>query len=48
MMAKIHDENIPQWEKDLIDDRLDFIKEHPEQLIPIEEFMAELDETSEF
>ncbi len=36
-------EDVPQWEKDLIDERLDFIKKHPEQLIPIEDFIAELD-----
>ncbi len=34
---------IPQWEKDLIDERLAFIKKHTEQLIPIEDFIAELD-----
>jgi hypothetical protein len=36
-------EDIPEWEKKLIDQRLDFIKQHPEQLIPIEDFLAELD-----
>ena len=36
-------EELPQWEKNLIDQRLDFIKRHPEQLIPIEDFIAELD-----
>lgn len=35
--------DIPDWEKNLIDQRLDFIKKHPEQLIPIEEFLTELD-----
>lgn len=36
-------EELPEWEKNLIDQRIDFIKKHPEQLIPIEEFIAELD-----
>lgn len=40
-------EDVPQWEKDLIDQRLDFIKKHPEQLIPIEDFIAELDRNDE-
>lgn len=37
-------EDITDWEKNLIDQRLAFIKQHPEQLIPLENFMAELDE----
>ena len=36
-------EEVPMWEKNLIDQRLDFIKKHPDQLIPIEDFIAELD-----
>jgi hypothetical protein len=40
-------EDVPQWEKNLIDQRLDFIKKHPEQLIPIEDFIAELDRDDE-
>ena len=36
-------EDVPEWEKKLINDRLDFIKKHPDQLVPIEEFIAELD-----
>ena len=36
-------EDVPQGEKNLIDQRLDFIKKHPDQLIPIDEFIAELD-----
>ena len=35
--------SIPQWEKALIDERLDFINKHPDQLVPIEDFIAELD-----
>ena len=40
-------EDVPEWEKQLIDQRLLFIKEHPEQLIPIEDFIAELDRDDE-
>lgn len=36
-------EDVPDWEKKLIDKRLDFIKQHPDQLVPIEDFIAELD-----
>jgi len=36
-------EDVPEWEKHLIGQRLDFIEKHPEQLIPIEDFIAELD-----
>ena len=40
-------EEVPEWKKNLIDQRLDFIKKHPEQLIPIEDFIAELDHDDE-
>ncbi len=40
-------EDVPEWEKNLIDQRLDFIKKHPDQLIPIEDFLAELDKDDE-
>lgn len=36
-------EDIPEWEKNLIDQRLEYIKNHRDQLIPIEDFIAELD-----
>ena len=29
-------EELPQWQKTIIDQRLDFIKNHPDQLIPLE------------
>jgi hypothetical protein len=34
---------VPEWERSLIDQRLDFIKKHPDQLIPIDDFITELD-----
>ncbi len=40
-------EDVPEWEKQLLDQRLDFIQKHPEQLIPIEDFWAELDTDDE-
>lgn len=40
-------EDVPAWEKRLIDQRLDFIRKHPEQLIPMEDFIAELEKDDE-
>lgn len=34
--------NLPQWEKDLIDDRLDTIAKNPERLKPGNELLKEL------
>lgn len=36
------DNKVPQWEKDLIDDRLDAISNNPELLQPIQELFDEL------
>ena len=36
------DNKVPQWEKDLIDDRLDAISNNPELLVPIQELFDEL------
>ena len=38
---------LPQWQKDIIDARLEEIKLHPERMRPIEEFFAELDSDEE-
>jgi hypothetical protein len=35
-------EDVPEWEKQLIDQRLEFINKNPDKLIPIEDFIAEL------
>lgn len=40
-------EDLPQWEQKVIDMRLKFIKDHPDQLIPIDDFIAELDKDDE-
>lgn len=34
--------DLPQWQKDIIDSRLQMIKDHPERLRPIEELFEEL------
>ncbi len=34
--------DLPQWEKDLIDSRLEAIAKNPERLIPIESLFEEL------
>jgi hypothetical protein len=36
------DQDLPQWEKDLIDKRLGAIQKNPERLRPIDELMEEL------
>jgi hypothetical protein len=36
------DKDIPQWEKDLIDSRLDAISKNPKRLRPISELFEEL------
>jgi hypothetical protein len=36
------EQELPQWEKDLIDSRLDDIAKNPERLHPIESLFAEL------
>ncbi len=35
---------LPQWQKDMIDEQLAFIKNHPDQLISMKEFEKELGE----
>lgn len=36
------EQELSQWEKDLIDERLDFIAKNPESLRPIEALLEEL------
>jgi putative addiction module component (TIGR02574 family) len=40
-------EELPQWQKDLIDRRLMMIKQNPESLIPLEDFMAEMEKEAD-
>ncbi len=41
---KYHDlEDLPQWQKNIIDQRLDFVKNHPDELVLLKGFMKELD-----
>ena len=40
-IAKL-DADLPQWEKDFIDKRLDLIQRHPERLKPIEMLLETL------
>ncbi len=35
-------EDLPQWQKSIIDQRLDFVKNHPDEFVPLEDFMKEL------
>ena len=41
-------EDLPQWQKNIIDQRLDFVKNHPDELVPFEDFMKELDTDAAF
>ncbi len=36
-------EDLPEWQKKIIDERLAFVKSHPDKLEPLEDFMKELD-----
>ncbi len=36
-------EDLPEWQKKIIDERLAFVKNHPDKLEPLEDFMKELD-----
>jgi hypothetical protein len=40
-------EELPQWQKDIIDQRLMMIKQNPESLIPLEDFMAEIEKEAD-
>jgi hypothetical protein len=39
---------LPQWQKNIIDQRLDLIKNHPDDLVPLQEFLKELDTDGAF
>jgi hypothetical protein len=36
-------EDLPQWQKNIIDEQLHFVKNHPDELVPLEDFMKEMD-----
>ena len=41
-------EDLPQWQKNIVDQRLDRLKNHPDQLVPLEDFIKELDKDDAF
>lgn len=41
------DMSLPEWQMELLDIRLNAIKENPERLLPIDSLLAELDDTHE-
>lgn len=41
-------EELPQWQKNVIDQRLGFINNHQDELLPLEDFMKELDTDAAF
>jgi hypothetical protein len=38
---------LPQWQKDVIDERMLLLKQHPEQVTSLEDFLAELESDGE-
>lgn len=36
-------ESLPKWQQQLIDDRNTLVKNHPESLVPLNEFLQQLD-----
>ena len=41
------DTDLPDWQKELIDTRLNAIKENPDRILPIDSLIEELDRTQE-
>ena len=39
--------DLPQWQKDIIDERMQLLKDHPEQVTTLEDFLKELDNDDE-
>jgi len=35
--------DLPQWQKDLIDERMLLLKQHPDQVTSLEDFLTELE-----
>ena len=40
-------DDLPQWQKDIIDERMLLLKQHPEQVTSLEDFLTELDKEDE-
>ena len=36
-------EELPQWQKNMIDQRLEHYQKHPDQVLPIEQFLEQMD-----
>ncbi len=36
-------EDLPQWQKNIIDRRLELYKKHPERIMPVEQFFEQMD-----
>lgn len=36
-------EELPQWQKDMIDQRLELYKKHPERVMSVEQFFEQMD-----
>ncbi len=40
-------EELPQWQKDIIDQRLLLVEQHPEHLIAMDDFIAEMEKEAD-
>ena len=38
---------LPQWQKDILDERMLLLKQHPDQVTSLEDFLTELDKEDE-
>ena len=36
-------EELPQWQKDIVDQRLDLYNKHPERVMPVEHFFEQME-----
>ena len=39
--------DLPQWQKDILDERMLLLKQHPDQVTALEDFLTELDKDDE-
>jgi len=47
LKKSLPDDELPQWQKDIIDKRLMLIKQNPDSLIPMEDFIAEMEKEAD-
>lgn len=40
-------EDLPPWQKNIVDQRLELYKKHPERIIPVEQFFEQMDKVED-